>query len=107
MGVVRNDSDGKEVKSLDYEVYEKMALKELEVLGNYCLKKWNIQNILIHHRKGRLKVGDVSVVIIVSAKHREDTFLACGYAIDKLKKNVPIWKKEIFVDGEEWVTDHA
>ena len=106
IGSVRDNTKGRTVKYLDYDVYENMALSEMKKIANYCKKKWEIHKILIHHRIGKLEVGDISVVIVVSAPHRKETFLACQYAIDTLKLKVPIWKKEIFEDGKEWVTQH-
>ena len=70
------------------------------------LKKWPVEKVLIHHRTGVLQVGDVPVVIVVAAPHRDTAFTACRYIIDTLKKTVPIWKKEVFEDGEVWVAAH-
>ncbi len=105
-GTVRSVTEDKKVLRLEYEAYESMALKEMRKIAEYILDKWSIENILIHHRTGILKTGEIAVVIAVAAPHRKDTFDACRYAIDTLKQTVPIWKKEVFADGEVWVGAH-
>lgn len=107
IGTIRNKTKEKKVVRLEYEAYEPMAIKEMQKIAEYALQNWHAENILIHHRVGVLKTGDVAVIIAVSAPHREAAFDACRYAIDTLKKTVPIWKKEVFEDGEEWVAAHA
>jgi len=107
IGTVRNATKGKKVIRLEYECYQSMALKEMRKIAADAMQRWDIQNILIHHRVGTLHIGDVAVVIAVNAPHRDAAFDACRYAIDTLKKTVPIWKKEVFEDGEEWVSAHA
>ncbi len=104
VGTVRNKTNEKKVKFLFYETYEKMALKEMEMIAKYAIKKWGLKKVAIHHRIGKLKIGETAVVIAVSAEHRKETFDACYYIINKLKKTVPIWKKEVYFDGEEWVS---
>jgi molybdopterin synthase catalytic subunit len=106
IGTVRNTTDKKIVTQLQYEAYEKMALSEMKKIAEQALQTWPVHKVLIHHRKGVLQIGEIAVVIAVSAPHREATFDACRYAIDTLKKTVPIWKKEIFEDGEVWVSAH-
>ena len=106
VGTVRNNTDGREVLRLEFESYESMALKELKKIANKASKKWNIRHLLIHHRVGKVEVGELAVIIIAVGTHRDATFSACKYAIDTLKDTVPIWKKEIFTDGSEWVTPH-
>jgi molybdopterin synthase catalytic subunit len=106
IGTVRNKTKGKEVIRLEFEAYEPMALHQMRLIAEDAINKWNIHHIVIHHRVGVLKVGDVPVVIAVSAPHRADAFDACRYIIDTLKQTVPIWKKEIFADGEVWVNAH-
>ena len=106
-GTVRNKTKEKRVLRLEYECYESMALKELRKIAEDCIHLFGVKNIVIHHRMGALHIGDNAVVIAVSAPHREAAFDACRYAIDTLKKTVPIWKKEVFEDGEEWVSAHA
>jgi MoaE-MoaD fusion protein len=102
-GVVRNNSKGKRTLHLVYEGYETMALKKLEEIGIFVRQAWDIGCIAIVHRLGHLDIGETSVAVIVTSAHRRAAFDACHYAIDKLKKVVPIWKKEFFEDGEVWI----
>jgi molybdopterin synthase catalytic subunit len=106
IGTVRASTKGKCVVKLEFEAYEAMALKEMEKIAEDVLQKWAVHKIVIHHRTGVLEVGEVPVVIVVSAAHRDAAFDACRYTIDTLKQTVPIWKKEIFEDGEVWVAAH-
>lgn len=106
VGTVRNATKGKPVVRLEFEAYEPMALSEMEKIVNQAAEKWPIQKVLIHHRTGILEVGEVPVIIAVSAAHRAAAFDACRFIIDTLKETVPIWKKEIFEDGEVWVAAH-
>jgi molybdopterin synthase catalytic subunit len=102
-GVVRNNSKGKRTLHLVYEGYETMALKKLEEIGIFVRQAWDIGCVAIIHRLGHLDIGETSVAVIVTSAHRRAAFDACHYAIDKLKKVVPIWKKEFFEDGEVWI----
>lgn len=106
IGTVRNKTKGKKVERLEFETYEKMALKELLKISEHVIAKWEVLQIAIHHRTGIVNIGEDAVVIAVSAPHRKAAFEACQYAIDTLKQTVPIWKKEVFEDGEEWVSAH-
>ncbi len=106
IGTVRDSTKGKPVIRLEFEAYEPMALKEMEKIAAEAFEKWPVQKLLIHHRTGILKVGEVPVIIAVSCAHRDAAFEACRYVIDTLKQTVPIWKKEIFEDGEVWVAAH-
>jgi molybdopterin synthase catalytic subunit len=106
IGTVRNATKGKPVIRLEFEAYEPMALSEMEKIVKQAAEKWPIQKALIHHRTGVLEVGEVPVIIAVSAAHRAAAFDACRFIIDTLKETVPIWKKEIFEDGEVWVAAH-
>lgn len=106
IGTVRASTKDKKVVRLEFETYESMALIEMNRIAEEVLQKFPVQKILIHHRTGVLQVGDVPVVIVVAAAHRDVAFDACRYAIDTLKQTVPIWKKEIFEDGEVWVAAH-
>jgi molybdopterin synthase catalytic subunit len=106
IGTVRNATKGKKVIKLEFEAYEPMAIAEMEKIAKQAFEKWPVQKVLIHHRTGVLEVGEVPVVIAVSAVHRAAAFDACRYIIDTLKQTVPIWKKEIFEDGEVWVAAH-
>ena len=106
IGTVRNDTKGKEVTQLDFSTYKPMAIKEMQKIAELALEKFSITKIAIHHAEGRLQIGEVPVIITASAKHRKAAFDACHFAIDTLKKTVPIWKKEHFSDGEVWVNAH-
>jgi len=102
-GITRKYNQGKEVKFLEYESYSEMALSELRKLGDEISNRWSVEGISIWHRLGRVNVGEISVVIAVSAVHRKEALEACHFAIDQLKARVPIWKKEYFVAHEpEW-----
>jgi len=106
IGTVRNATKSKTVLRLEFEAYEKMALAEMDKIAAQALEKWPVQRLIIHHRTGILAVGEVAVVIAVSAAHRAAAFEACRFVIDTLKQTVPIWKKEVFEDGEVWVAAH-
>jgi MoaE-MoaD fusion protein len=101
-GFVRNNFRGRETLYLEYEAYEPMALAKIAEIGAQIREKFKVSRIAIVHRLGRLNVGETSVFIIVSAPHRAAAFDACRYAIDTLKRTVPIWKKEYFADGSVW-----
>jgi len=103
LGTTRNHSKGKKVIRLEYEAYTPMALKLMSEIEIEIRKRWNIHKISMIHRIGVVPVMEASVAIAVSAVHRKEAFEACRFAIDELKKKVPIWKKEIFEDGEVWV----
>jgi molybdopterin synthase catalytic subunit len=102
-GVVRNNSKGKATRFLEYEAYETMALKTMEEIGAFVRQAWDIGSVAIIHRLGHMEIGEASVAIVITSPHRKASFDACEYAIDRLKKIVPIWKKEFFQDGEVWV----
>ena len=106
IGSVRNKTSEKKVVRLEFEAYEKMALSEMEKIATAAKKKWPVCQLSIVHRVGKLNLGDLPVVIAVSTPHRPDAFEACRYVIDTLKQTVPIWKKEIFEDGEVGVAAH-
>lgn len=106
IGTVRDATKGKPVVRLEFEAYVPMALSEMRKLAEQAIAKWPLHKVLLHHRTGVLPIGDVPVVIAVSAAHRAAAFDACRFLIDTLKQTVPIWKKEIFEDGEVWVAAH-
>ena len=106
LGTVRNATANKAVTRLEYDAYDSMAVSETKKIIAQAHKKWEDIEVAIVHRKGILDIGDVAVAIAVSAPHRAASFEACRYIIDTLKKTVPIWKKEVFEDGEEWVAAH-
>ena len=101
--VVRNIIRGRSTMFLKYEGYEPMAIKKITEIGTIIHRQWQIGRIGIVHRLGRLQIGEVSVAIVITSPHRKVAFEACQYAIDTLKKIVPLWKKEFFEDGEIWV----
>ena len=101
IGTIRNQTDGKKVKGLEYEVYRKMAEREIGKLEEEIRKRWPIKSITMVHREGKLKVGEVSVVVAVSAEHRGEAFDAARYAIDRIKESFPIWKRENFGGGRK------
>jgi molybdopterin converting factor subunit 1 len=102
-GFTREWTKGRQTKYLIYEAYDGMAVSEMQRLGAGAHKRFDIAHIGIVHRTGRLEIGETSVVISVSAPHRKAAFEACEWAIRELKRTVPIWKKEVYEDGEEWV----
>ena len=106
IGTVRNATKGKTVVRLEFEAYETMALNEMKKIVDAAFQKWPLHKVVLHHRTGVLQIGEVPVVIAVAAAHRGAAFDACRYIIDTLKQTVPIWKKEIFEDGEVWVAAH-
>ena len=102
-GTVRRQSRGREVTHLEYEAYAEMAEDVMARLAGDLEARHDLCSIAIHHRVGRLEVGEASVVIAISAPHRQDALAACKDAIDRLKETVPLWKKEVYEGGEEWV----
>jgi len=102
-GYAREWTKGKRTLYLVYEAYDEMALTEMQRLGTEAHQKFDIAHLGIVHRTGRLEIGETSVVIAASAPHRQAAFQACEWAIKELKRTVPIWKKEVFESGEEWV----
>ncbi|AIE61613.1 molybdenum cofactor biosynthesis protein MoaE [Bacillus methanolicus] len=103
IGTVRELTNGKKTLFLIYEAYEAMAVKKLEQIGNEIQERWKGAKVAITHRVGKLDITDVAVVIAVSTPHRADAYEANRYAIERIKEIVPIWKKEHWEDGEEWV----
>jgi molybdopterin synthase catalytic subunit len=102
-GTTRVHSRGRTVTHLDYEAYEGMAEKVMEEIADALRARYVLTGIAIHHRVGRCAIGETSVVIAVSAPHRQDALAACKDAIDELKERVPLWKKEVYEGGEEWI----
>ena len=101
-GIVRDNTRGRETLHLDYEAYEEMALTQMQELAQQAVAKFGVRDVTLVHRLGRLMVGETSVLIVVASTHRGPAFEACRWLIDTLKKQVPIWKKEQFVDGAVW-----
>ena len=101
-GVVRNNSEDRAVRYLEYEAYREMALPKLEQVQRETLDRWPMASVAMAHRLGRMEIGETSVIVAASAPHRAEAFEAGRYAIDRLKEIVPIWKKEFFAEGESW-----
>ncbi len=101
IGTIRDATNGKEVKGLEYEVYRRMAERRLSELENEIKERWPIKSIRIVHREGKLNVGDVSVVVAVSAAHRREAFEAARFSIERLKRSFPIWKRESLASGQK------
>ena len=106
IGTVRNQTKGRTVVRLEFEAYAPMAVSEMNKIALKMMERWPAEKISIHHRVGHLDIRDIAVIIAVSTPHRKAAFEACEFAIDTLKQTVPIWKKEIFEDGEVWVAAH-
>lgn len=102
-GVARRYSRGREVVHLEYEAYPEMAERKLAEIGDELRVKFGVERVAIHHRIGVLAIGEASVVIAVASPHRKEAFAACQYAIDRIKQTVPIWKKEVWSDGQQWI----
>jgi molybdopterin synthase catalytic subunit len=104
LGVVRNHHQGREVLRIDYEAYEPMALKELRKIAESVAAEHKLENVIVVHRFGRHEIGDSSVAVVIGSPHRVAAFAAVQEIMDRIKKDVPIWKKEYFADGTiEWV----
>ena len=101
-GIVRNNTRGHQTLHLDYEAYREMALEQMQRLATEAIAKFGVRDVALVHRLGRLAIGETSVLIVVASAHRGAAFDACRWLIDTLKKQVPIWKKETFVDGAVW-----
>jgi molybdopterin synthase catalytic subunit len=101
-GIVRDNTRGRQTLHLDYEAYRDMAIAQMRGLAEEAVAKYGVRDVAIVHRLGRLVVGETSVLIVVSSAHRGAAFDACRFLIDTLKKTVPIWKRETFVDGVVW-----
>jgi len=107
-GTVRNNTDGRPVNCLEYEAYPPMAEKKMAEIAQEISDKWGLDRVAMVHRVGKLEIGEVSVAVAVASPHRKDGFEACKYAMDRLKQIVPIWKREVWADGEaEWVKPDA
>jgi molybdopterin synthase catalytic subunit len=102
-GVVRDNARGKQVRYLEYDVYPEMAAQQIREIVTEAERRWGVERVAVAHRVGKLEIGEASVIIVVASPHRGEAFDACRYIIDTLKTTVPIWKKEVATDGEEWV----
>jgi MoaE-MoaD fusion protein len=106
-GIVRNNFDGRAVRYLEYEAYAEMAERQMAEIGAEARGKFSIGEVAIVHRLGRLEIGESSIVVAVAAPHRQAAFEACAYVMDRVKEQVPVWKKEFFADGEDhWVNQN-
>jgi molybdopterin synthase catalytic subunit len=106
IGTVRNQTSGKEVLRLDYEAYEPMAVSEIRKIIDQANFSWPLLGWAVSHRVGTLLPGEIAVVLSVATAHRKESFEACQFIIDHLKQTVPIWKREYFEDGDQWVSAH-
>ena len=102
-GIVRNHSGGRPVLRLEYEAYEEMAVAKLEEIRGRAIERFDVRDIAIVHRIGRLEIGESSVAVLVRSAHRAEAFDACRYVIDTLKSEVPIFKHEFYEDGDRWI----
>jgi molybdopterin synthase catalytic subunit len=102
-GVVRNENLGRSVRYLEYDAYEAMALKKMRQVADEVAAKFAINGIGVLHRIGRLEIGETSLLVAVSSPHRREAFEACHHAVDRIKQTVPVWKKEVWDDGSEWI----
>jgi molybdopterin synthase catalytic subunit len=106
IGTVRNQTSGKKVVRLEYEAYEPMAISEIQKIIDRANTRWLLLGWAVSHRVGILHPGEIAVVVSVSTAHRKASFEACQFIIDSLKETVPIWKREFFEDGDQWVSAH-
>ncbi|WP_376797582.1 molybdenum cofactor biosynthesis protein MoaE [Thermogemmatispora sp.] len=102
-GVVRNHARGKQIRYLEYDAYPEMAEQQIRLIVEEARRRWGAERVAVAHRLGRVEIGEASVIIVVATPHRAEAFEACRYIIDTLKTTVPIWKKEVSLDGEAWV----
>jgi molybdopterin synthase catalytic subunit len=107
IGTVRAENEGRLVSYLEYEAYPGMAEAKMAEIAGEIREKWGLTNVSMVHRLGRCDIGEASIIIAVSSPHRVASFEACHYAIDRVKQIVPIWKKEVWDDGEVWIGLHA
>lgn len=103
VGIVRGETGGHVVEALEIEAYDEMALREMERIRAEALERFKVEEIVILHRVGRLKVGETILIILVAAAHRDEAFKACRYVLEELKRRVPLWKREITPMGATWV----
>ncbi len=103
VGTTRDNTAGRRVLLLEYEAYRPMADQQLQRVADEMRDRWDLTGVAIHHRLGRLEIGEASLIVAVSSAHRKEAFEACAFSIDRIKRIVPIWKKEFFEGGEVWV----
>ena len=107
IGRVRNFSRERKVKYLEYELYREMAEKELSNIIDEAFEQWSLNSCFVVQRYGRVEIGEASIIIAVSSPHRDESYKASRYIIDTIKKRVPIWKKEVYSDGSEWIAERS
>ncbi len=105
-GVVRNENQGRTVQYLEYDAYPEMAIKKMKEVADEVRARFPVTGVGVLHRIGRLEIGETSLLVAVSSGHRKEAFDACHFAVDRIKQIVPIWKKEVWEDGEEWIEGH-
>ena len=105
-GVVRNENLGRRVQYLEYDAYPEMAIKKMREVADEVRAKFPVAEVGVLHRIGRLEIGETSLLVAVSSGHRKEAFEACHYAVDRIKQIVPVWKKEVWEDGSEWIEGH-
>ena len=103
LGTTRDSTDGKNVNYLEYEAYQPMAQNMIQQIFDEVKERWEIEDLAISHRLGKVEIGEISMVVAISSPHRKQAFEAGQYSIDRIKEIVPVWKKEFFDNGEEWV----
>ncbi|MBF6599395.1 MAG: molybdenum cofactor biosynthesis protein MoaE [Dehalococcoidia bacterium] len=106
-GVVRNENMGRSVRYLEYDAYEAMALKKMREVADEVCAKYPLTGIGVLHRIGRLEIGETSLLVAVSSPHRKEAFEACHEAVDRVKQTVPVWKKEVWDDGSQWIEGYV
>ena len=103
LGIVRNNNKGREVSYLVYDAYPQMAEKEMQKIAKAAIEKFGLHDCSILHRTGKLEIGEASLLIAISSAHREEAFLGGKWLVDEVKRRIPVWKKEVWIDGEEWI----
>ncbi len=103
LGKVREKSRGRKVEKLIYEVYEELAIREMEAIRREAIERFGLLDMLIWHRFGELPVGEDTILVIAASPHREEAFKACAWAVDEVKSRVPVWKKEVTEEGTFWI----
>jgi molybdopterin synthase catalytic subunit len=106
-GVVRNENKGRSVQYLEYDAYPEMAIKKMKEVADEVRARFPVTGVGVLHRIGRLEIGETSLLVAVSSGHRKEAFEACHFAVDRIKEIVPVWKKEVWDDGEEWIEGHV
>tara|TARA_B100001750_G_scaffold162594_1_gene131356 strand:- start:436 stop:894 length:459 start_codon:yes stop_codon:yes gene_type:complete len=107
LGTTRDETEGRAVLHLEYDIYPTMAYKVFETILDELTEKWGITQAVIAHRYGHVPIGEISMVVAIGSPHRKEAFAACAYAVDRIKEIAPVWKKEFYGDGAEWVGCHT